>query len=335
MTSRPGAHILAPAGPRLTADEAAFFREAAPFGFILFARNVETPDQVRALTAALRDSVGRDAPVLIDQEGGRVQRLRAPHWREWEPPLNQVEADGRPRAMYLRGLLIGAELAALGIDANCAPSADIAFSETHPFLQNRCYGRDAATVTAMAREMANGLLDAGVLPVVKHAPGHGRATLDSHFGLPTVEAPLEDLTATDFAPFRALTDLPMAMTAHLVVTALDPDRPVTLSPVAMAHLRREIGLDMLMMTDDISMGALSGSMAERSRRAIAAGCDLVLHCNGDMTEMEAVAAHAGRLSDDGQRRADAALAMRRTPLNIDIPAAEAELGPLIRETAYA
>ena len=322
-------------GPYLRESETAFFRESDPWGFILFARNVESPKQLARLCVSLRDVVGRDAPIFIDQEGGRVQRLRSPYWREWEPPLTQVDRDGTERGMYLRGLLIGQELREIGIDSNCAPSADIAFPETHPFLQNRCYGRDAGTVTRMARANAEGLSDAGVLPVLKHAPGHGRATLDSHRDLPVIDAPLAELEATDFAPFRALADLPMAMTAHIVVPAIDPDVPVTLSRAGMRYLRDRIGLDMLIMTDDISMGALAGPIGRSTEQSIRAGCDVVLHCNGDLAEMNAVAAHAGRLGEAAQARADAALAARRTPVEIDIPGALSELGTLLRETAYA
>lgn len=332
---RAGAHILAPAGTCLSPDEERFFQDAAPWGFILFARNIDTPDQVRALTASLRDTVGRDAPILIDQEGGRVQRLRAPHWREWEPPLLQVERDGTERSMYLRGALIGAELRDLGIDSNCAPSADIAFADTHPFLQNRCYGREVQTVIRMARANANGLLASGVLPVLKHAPGHGRATLDSHEVLPVINASLEDLVETDFAPFRALADLPMAMTAHIVVPELDPDLPVTLSHNAMRFLREDMGLDMLMMSDDVSMGALEGPIGVRSAKAVAAGCDVVLHCNGDISEMVEVAGATPVLEGDALRRAEAALDTRKAPDPIDIPAVEAELGDLLRESTYA
>ncbi|MDJ1016405.1 MAG: glycoside hydrolase family 3 N-terminal domain-containing protein [Paracoccaceae bacterium] len=326
-----GAYILAPLGPELSARESAFFRDADPWGFIVFARNLIAPDQVRALTASLRDSVGRKAPILIDQEGGRVQRLRGPTWREWLPPLEQVEREGTERSMYLRGLLIGEELLRLGIDVNCAPSCDVATSETHPFLRNRCYGSDAGTVARMARAVADGLLDAGALPVMKHAPGHGRATIDSHEEPPSIDADLAVLSKTDFKPFQALADLPMAMTAHLLIREIDPETPVTLSKSGIDYLRNEIGLDMLMMTDDISMGALSGTVAERGERAFAAGCDLVLHCNGDIDEMGALAARAGEMSERTKERAEAALAARRTPLNIDIPGAEAELGSLIRE----
>ncbi|WP_413719800.1 glycoside hydrolase family 3 N-terminal domain-containing protein [Silicimonas sp. MF1-12-2] len=323
-----GAYIFAPSGPTLTSREAAFFREAAPWGFIIFQRNCENPEQLRQLTGDLRAAVGREAPVLIDQEGGRVQRMRAPHWREWLPPLDQVAQTGSARAMYLRGLLIGAELVAHGIDVNCAPSGDIAWPETHPFLRNRCYGTDAATVVSMARACAEGLMDAGCLPVIKHAPGHGRATVDSHKGLPRIDVPLADLRDTDFAPFRALADLPMVMTAHIVLPEIDPEVPLTLSPAGIRYLREELGLKGLLMTDDISMGALRGSVAERGAAALAAGCDLVLHCNGDPDEMELLADTMGQMTQDAAERADIALSCRRTPTDIDIPTLEAEFASL-------
>ncbi len=340
---RPGAYIFAPAGPDLTAEEAAFFRAADPFGFILFQRNCETPDQLRRLTGDLRAAVGRNAPILIDQEGGRVQRMRAPHWREWMPPLDQVESFSGPekvktpaaRAMYLRGLLIGSELMAHGIDTNCAPSADIAWPGTHPFLQNRCYGRDAGTVTAMARACAQGLADAGCLPVLKHAPGHGRATTDSHKALPRIDAPLADLGQTDFVPFRALADLPMVMTAHIILPEIDPEAPVTQSAEGIRLLRDQLGLTGLLMTDDISMGALSGPVAERAARALEAGCDLILHCNGDLAEMQSLAVAAGTLSDAAAKRADIAVSDRRPPTDIDIQAVEAEFTTLIKGALHA
>ena len=342
-----GAYIVAPEGPDLSPGEAAFFRDADPWGFILFQRNCVDPDQLRRLTSALRDAVGRDAPILIDQEGGRVQRMRAPHWREWLPPLDQVElfsSRGRvksdadfgaetvsvsARAMYLRGLLIGSELLAHGIDVNCAPSLDIAWPETHPFLRNRCYGTDADIVVATARACAEGLMDAGCLPVVKHAPGHGRATLDSHTSLPRIDASLEELWNTDFAPFRALSDLPMVMTAHIVLPEIDPATPVTLSSEGIGYLRSELGLRGLLMTDDISMGALSGGVADRVRRALRAGCDLVLHSNGDLREMQAVVDATGTMSATAKERADIALSSRRPTTDIDIEALEEEFNALI------
>lgn len=352
-----GAYIFAPAGLTVRPNEKAFFRESDPWGFIVFARNVETPEQLRRLTGDLRHAVGRNAPILIDQEGGRVQRLRAPHWREWVPPLDQVlrtmsdmatvpKPDGvcrditsmsrtenasvSARTMYLRGLLIGTELMAHGIDVNCAPSGDIAWPETHPFLRNRCCGTDAGTVVAMARACAEGLMDAGILPVLKHAPGHGRATLDSHEALPRIDAPLSDLRVSDFVPFRFLSDLPMVMTAHIVLPEIDSILPVTMSAPGVRLLRQELGLTNLLMTDDISMGALSGTLGDKVAGALGAGCDLVLHCNGELAEMEAVSAIAGRMKRPAQERADIALAKRRNPIDIDNSALEAEFNHLIQ-----
>lgn len=331
MAHRATAAILGCEGPALTAGEAAFFREADPLGFILFARNVATPDQVRRLTADLRDAVGRDAPVLVDQEGGRVQRLRAPHWREWLPPLDEVARhppQTRARAIWLRYRLIAADLRAVGIDADCAPTADIAGPDTHPFLRNRCFGTDPATVAAAARAAAEGLLAGGVLPVMKHLPGHGRAVVDSHLHLPRTAADAVTLEATDFAAFRALADLPAAMTGHVVFDAFDPDRPATLSPAMIGVIRGRIGFSGLLVTDDLSMAALSGTLGQRAAAAIAAGCDVALHCNGKRAEMEAVAAAAGPLTEAAARRAAAALATRGRPDPIDTRALAAEFDTL-------
>lgn len=330
------AAIFGCAGPVLLPAERAFFREADPLGFILFARNVEDPAQLSRLTADLRAAVGRDAPVLIDQEGGRVQRLRAPHWREWAPPLDTVAAAG-PRAaqvMALRMRLIAQELRAVGIDADCAPVADIAGPDTHPFLRNRCYGSDAATVAQVGRAVADALLAGGVLPVVKHLPGHGRATADSHQHLPTVTAGRDELTATDFAPFRALADLPMAMTAHIVFPAWDALRPATQSPEMIRVIRDEIGFAGLLISDDLNMQALSGDLAARTRAAMAAGCDIALHCKGDAAEMLQVAAEAGDMRPDTRARATAALACRREPDPVDIAALEADLQALMAARAH-
>lgn len=324
-----GATVLGCAGPVLGADEAAFFRAADPWAFILFARNIETPAQVARLTADLRAALGREAPIFTDQEGGRVQRLRGPHWREWAPPLDTVRAAGpqAARAMYLRFRLIAAELRAVGIDGNCAPTADIATAVTHPFLQNRCYGTDLGTVVAISRSVADGLLEGGVLPVMKHIPGHGRATMDTHLDLPSVTDPFDVLRATDFAAFRALSDLPIAMTAHIVFSALD-DKPATCSAAVLRMIRQDIGFDGLLMTDDLSMEALSGTLADRAAAGLAAGCDLALYCKGLRPEAEAVVAAAGRLDGTGARRAEAALARRLTPTEVDISALEAELSAL-------
>lgn len=323
-------------GPALGDAERAFFAETAPWGFILFARNVETPDQLRRLTGDLRDAVGRDAPIFVDQEGGRVQRLRAPYWREWLPPLDTVEAAGpqAPLAMYLRARLIAAELRAVGIDGNCAPTVDIAGPLTHPFLRNRCYGSDLDTVVAVARAVAKGLLDGGVLPVMKHMPGHGRATIDTHLDLPRVTDAAEDLLRSDFAAFRALADLPLGMTAHIVFSAYD-DQPATCSAPMIRVIRDQIGFGGLLMTDDLSMQALSGTIGERAAASRRAGCDVMLHCNGNLGDMQAVAAASGVLAGAALTRAEAALAARRTPDTADPKALDAELAQLVRDQADA
>jgi beta-N-acetylhexosaminidase len=323
-------------GPALGDAERAFFAETAPWGFILFARNVQTPDQLRRLTGDLRDAVGRDAPIFVDQEGGRVQRLRAPYWREWLPPLDTVEAAGpqAPLAMYLRARLIAAELHAVGIDGNCAPTVDIAGPLTHPFLRNRCYGSDLDTVVAVARAVAKGLLDGGVLPVMKHMPGHGRATIDTHLDLPRVTDAAEDLLRSDFAAFRALADLPLGMTAHIVFSAYD-DQPATCSAPMIRVIRDQIGFGGLLMTDDLSMQALSGTIGERAAASRRAGCDVMLHCNGNLGEMQAVAAASGALAGAALARAEAALMARRTPDTADPKALDAELAQLVRDQADA
>ncbi|WP_050523856.1 beta-N-acetylhexosaminidase [Pseudorhodobacter wandonensis] len=334
------ATILGCLGPVLTAREAAFFRAANPWGFILFARNVESPAQLRDLTADLRDSVGRDAPIFIDQEGGRVQRMRAPHWTEWLPPLDMVEIvtahapQGQGlaaacRAMELRYRIIAAELRGVGIDANCAPCLDVASAQTHDFLRNRCFSDSAEVVAQLGRAAANGHLAGGVLPVVKHMPGHGRAQLDSHKALPTVTATRAELEAHDFVPFKALNDLPMAMTAHIIYTDIDAGQPATTSAKMVDVMRNEIGFGGLIMSDDLSMNALSGSLGERASATIAVGIDLALHCNGDPAEMAAVVAGAGTMTTAAMARATHALAARRIPETVDIAALQADLSGYI------
>lgn len=326
------AAILGLAGTSLTRDEAAFFRQADPFGFILFARNIETPDQVRALAHDLRACVGRDAPILIDQEGGRVQRMRAPHWREWLPPLDhvaRVPSESRARAIWLRYRLIAEELRSVGIDVNCAPTADVACAETHPFLRNRCLSADADEVSALAHAAAEGLMAGGVLPVVKHIPGHGRAVADSHLTPPRVTAPLRDLRMRDFVPFRVLADLPIGMTAHVVFDAIDPSRPATISRDAIGTIRQEIGFEGLLMTDDLAMEALSGPVEARVGAALAAGCDVALYCRGDLHGNEAAVTAAGALRGPALARAQRALQRRSAPDSIDTKALEAELEALL------
>ncbi|MBB5516357.1 beta-N-acetylhexosaminidase [Rubricella aquisinus] len=328
MTAR--ATIFGPEGLELTPWEQAFFRDSDPWGFILFKRNLDTPDQIRKLTTQLREAVGRNAPILIDQEGGRVARLEPPHWQGWSPALHY--ADGHPdraRAFWLRSRIMAAELLALGIDVNCAPLADIATPQTHPFLKNRCYGTSVDTVTEMGRAVADGLLAGGVAPILKHIPGHGRAAGDSHLSLPRVDVSAETLRDVDFAPFRALNDLPMAMTAHLVYDAFDADRCATLSPTMIGLIRDEIGFDGLLMTDDLSMHALGGPFAARVAGSLDAGCDMILHCNADRAEMLEIAEATPRLAGDAARRADAAAAARATPQPFDFATALAEVTALM------
>lgn len=325
-----GATILDADGLRLTKDEKAFFRDADPFGFILFARNIDTPDQVYGLCSDFRDAVGREAIITIDQEGGRVQRMRGPTWTEWVPPLDFVQAagDNAERAMYLRYRHIAYELKALTIDSNCAPMVDLVVKETHDFLRNRCYGTSPGDIAALGRAAAQGHLDGGVLPVVKHMPGHGRTDLDSHYDLPRVDVSLDTLRETDFAPFRSLNDLPMGMTAHVVYEAVD-DTPATLSSDTMDLIRTDIGFDGLIMTDDIGMKALNGTPDQIARRALDAGCDVVLHCNAPLADRIASANAAGQMTDAAQTRAEAALAARQTPDDIDIVELNAELEALL------
>ncbi len=321
------------AGPVLLPDEAALIAEAQPWGFILFARNVETPGQLIRLTDDLRQALGRNAPILIDQEGGRVQRMGPPHWRQWRPPLEQMQAVSDPgaaaRAMKLRYRLIAEELRAVGIDVNCAPLADLARPDTHPVLKNRLYGADHVTVVGAARAVAQGLLDGGILPVLKHIPGHGRATLDSHVALPRVDTSREVLDAEDFSAFRGLSDLPLGMSAHIVYEDIDASAPATVSSRMISLIREEIGFEGLLMTDDISMQALSGDVVSRGIAALDAGCDIILHCNGDLAEMEALARRLPPLTAAARERSARALALRMAANPVDIGELEEELAALL------
>jgi beta-N-acetylhexosaminidase len=271
----------------------------------------------------LRSAVGRNAPVLIDQEGGRVQRLGPPYWPAY--PTGETYGKLFARAAEeglafarLGARLIASDLMSLGIDVDCLPLADVPVAAADPVIGNRAYGTDPHQVAAIARAVADGLLAGGVLPVLKHIPGHGRANADSHLALPVVDVPRATLETTDFVPFRALADLPMGMTAHVVYTALDPDRPATTSPHVIAEvIRGELRFTGLLMGDDVSMNALSGTIAERSRASLAAGCDVVLHCNGKMPEMQEVAAEAPVLAGEALRRAEQALSARRSPTDFD------------------
>jgi beta-N-acetylhexosaminidase len=327
------AFIAGCSGPILTPDEAAFFRDADPWGFILFRRNIENPEQVRALCAALRETVGRaDAPVLIDQEGGRVQRMGPPHWPKYPPgrAYGRVYADDPLAGRELTRLgarLIAHDLLAAGITVDCLPVLDVPIEGSHDIIGDRAYARDPEKVAVLGRAAAEGLMAGGVLPVIKHMPGHGRAFADSHLALPVVETPRAALEAHDFVPFRILADMPLAMSAHVVYTAIDPEHPATTSPVVIREIiRGHVGYDGLLMTDDLSMHALSGSFRGRAEAAIAAGCDMLLHCNGAMEEMTAVAEGAPDLASDALRRARAALTrLRHEPEPFDPVDARARL----------
>lgn len=340
MSARPPprAAILGCAGPRLDDDERWFLARADPAGFILFRRNCESPEQVRTLVAALREAVGRaDAPVLIDQEGGRVVRLGPPHWRAPPAPatfgaLFAADRAAGARAAWLNARLMAADLFALGITVNCAPLLDLRVAGASKAIGDRALAADPASVARLGRAAACGLRAGGVLPAIKHLPGHGRAAADSHASLPRVEASLADLRAGDFAPFRALRDLPIGITAHVCYAALDPNRPGTLSPAVIAEaVRGAIGFDGLLVSDDLSMGALTGPPGARAGAALAAGCDLALHCNGDRAEMEEVVAAAPRLGPRSRARFDRALATRPAPASFDVVAARRELQALLEE----
>lgn len=324
-------------GPVLTGAEAAFFRDADPWGFILFARNVETPEQVRRLTADLRETVGRDAPVLIDQEGGRVARLGPPHWRRWQAVMNLFDGADEEAALEaarLRYRIIAEELRGIGIDVDCMPLLDVPVPEGHEVIGARALGLSADDVARRGRAVCEGLLAGGVLPVIKHIPGHGRATADSHHELPRVLTPHSELSAIDFAPFRALADQALGMTAHVVYEALDHDRCATLSPTVIRAIREEIGFDGLLMTDDLSMRALTGPLGARAAAAFAAGCDMALHCNGLLAEMIDVAGAVPPLRGKPADRARRAEAARHAPEPFDLAAAEARYQTLTGEDLH-
>ena len=310
----PRAVILGCAGEQLSGDEHRFFSAADPVGFILFRRNCRSPDQVRELVAALRGAVGRsDAPILIDQEGGRVARLRPPSWRLY-PSAARLGSLPDPQAevaVRLGARLIADDLRDLGITVGCMPVLDVPVTGAHPVIGDRAYGSEPGRVTKLARAACRGLLEGGVLPVVKHIPGHGRARVDSHHGCPVVETETDELSRTDFAPFHALAAMPWAMSAHIVYRAIDMTAPATLSRGVISEvIRGVIGFDGVLVSDDLSMHALGGGIAERPGRALAAGCDLALHCNADRSEMEAIVAGAELISVLSAGRLARAEAMR-------------------------
>ena len=304
-------------GTQLQATERDFFKEVQPLGYILFKRNCENRQQLRQLTDSLREVSGRDdLLILIDQEGGRVVRLAPPEWgaipaaATFDALAQNKDMETASRATYLQARIIASQLSDAGITVNCAPLADIPAPGSHDIIGDRAFGKTAVQVTALAHQQAKGLLEGGILPVLKHIPGHGRAMADSHEALPIVDASLETLCATDFKPFQALANLPFGMTAHILYPALDQQLIATQSPTIIDYIRREIGFDGALMTDDLSMKAMKGSMAQRAELSLKAGCDIVLHCNGLMDEMQQVAKGLSPLTSEAIRRIDHAWQQR-------------------------
>lgn len=316
------AMVLGCAGTELTDDERDFFADADPWGFILFRRNIGSPELVRRLTDDLRSAVGWEAPVLIDQEGGRVQRMGPPHWPKYPPGEAYLKATNDPLAarelVRLGARLMAHDLKAVGINVDCLPVLDVPVPGAHDIIGDRAYAHDPAKVAQLGRAAAEGLLAGGVLPVIKHMPGHGRAFADSHKELPTVHADLDTLDAWDFAPFKALSDMPMAMTAHVVFTAIDNKRPATQSKKAIKLMRKHLGFEGFLLSDDLVMNALSGDLTQRAEDALKAGCDAVVHWNADMAEMKQVAAGVGKLKGKSAKRAATALSrIVHTPEPLD------------------
>jgi beta-N-acetylhexosaminidase len=330
------AFITGVSGLELTAAERAFIRSERPWGLIIFKRNIETRDQVANLIREFRSEVGESgAPVLIDQEGGRVQRFGPPNWPAYPAgavfgALYDLDPALGLRAAWLSARLIAADLIEAGVTVDCLPLADVPVPGADAVIGNRAYGTEPGKVASIARAVTEGLEHGGVLPVLKHIPGHGRATADTHFRLPEVDTPRSELERVDFAAFQPLADLPMAMTAHVVFSALDPAHPATTSATIITQvIRGVIGFQGLLMSDDVSMNALSGSIAERTRAIFTAGCDMVLHCNGNLDEMRDVARETPELSGKALERAKRALASRRAPQALDRRKARAELDALI------
>ncbi|WP_099867792.1 beta-N-acetylhexosaminidase [Pararhizobium haloflavum] len=336
------AMIVGLAGAEMTPAELAFIADQRPWGYILFARNIVDADQLKRLTQSIRDASGRDdVPILIDQEGGRVQRLKPPLAPLYPPAsiLAQIYRTDRKaglRATWLMSRLHAFDLQRYGINVDCLPVLDIPVAGSHSIIGDRAYGADADVVIAMASAAVDGLMAGGVLPVAKHVPGHGRARSDSHLELPVVDTALDELEATDFKPFAALSGVAMAMTAHVVYSAIDAANPATTSKTLISDIiRRHIGFDGLLMSDDVSMKALSGTFESRTAAIFAAGCDVALHCNGDMDEMLAIAGETPVLAGDSLRRANAVSACRRPADNANEAAARDEFDALLSSGAMA
>lgn len=324
-------------GTALTTAEAHFLRQTRPLGIILFARNCQTHDQIRQLVGDALTAIGSDETlVLIDQEGGRVQRLRPPLGRALPPAAAYAacyesgDCAGACAAAEATARLVARDLRELGINTNCTPVLDLPVPGSHAIIGDRAFGTSVEQVVRLGRAVANGFLAGGILPVIKHIPGHGRATKDSHLDLPVVDTPRAELSATDFAPFKALANSPAAMTAHVVFTAIDLEAPASTSAkVTSEIIRGEIGYDGLLMSDDLGMHALKGTMRARAEAVIRAGSDVALHCSGVMSEMEEAAMAVPNLEGLAMRRAERALAVLKNQDDFDIAAAERLLSEVI------
>lgn len=332
--------IVGVAATALTPQETDFLRDTRPVGLILFTRNLVDQTQIRALVAAVREAVGTDELlVLIDQEGGRIQRLRPPLGRALPAAgaygrLYARDPDQATAAAFAVARLLAEDLKALGINTDCAPVLDLPVPGSHAVIGDRAFGTSIDQVVRLARAVAEGFMAGGVLPVIKHIPGHGRATKDSHLALPVVTESHQELAATDFAPFKALNALPAAMTAHIIYRAIDPDAPASTSPIVTRDvIRGEIGFDGLLISDDLSMKALSGGIRQRAEAVIAAGSDIVLHCNGDLREMRSAAAGTPTLRGRALKRFQAALGVLKAHQPCDIAAAEAQLAGVLTVAA--
>lgn len=334
------AFIIGVAGTSITSEEREFIDHEHPWGLILFARNIENGKQVHKLVDQFREAVGRsDAPVLIDQEGGRVQRLKEPHWQKYAPgqvlgDLWRTNKKAGKRAIYLQSRLIAYDLHELGINVDCLPVLDVPVEGGHDVIGDRAYSHDPKEVAIMGKIACEGLLEGGVLPVIKHIPGHGRACADSHKELPIVTTSIEEMRKTDFVPFKALSNMPLAMTAHVRYEALDADNCATVSKhIIEGVIRKELKFDGLLMSDDLSMQALEGDFSDRTIASFAAGCDVVLHCNGILREMEEIATVCDVLDGKALARAHAALQEIREPDEIDVDALRLELNKLLEAGA--
>lgn len=340
MTTPPLALFVGMPGLELSADEIAFFKETNPFGLFLFKRNLETPDQIRRLCAQFREAVGRaDAPVYIDQEGGRVQRLDNGNWPLFRSlgafgALARKDIEAGKRAMRLSTLAMGTMMAELTIDSGTTPVVDLARKGTHDVIGQRAFGDDPELVVTMAREVIEGMLEVGEMPIMKHIPGYGRVSVDPHFDCPVVDAKRDDLRDTDFRPFIALNDTPWAMVAHLIFTDIDPERPASVSPLVHDLIRNDIGFDGVLITDCLTMEALSGTWAERVTQALDAGYDIALHSQGDLAASGAAARAARPLTEASRQRIERA-EKKRGNLRVDVKATHAEVEEIFRENGIA